>query len=241
MRYIFCGHSTRKIDSKINLQPNDRFYHLPLIATKPLSINIDTEKDYAAVVCASQSVIRHLPNISKIKTKKWFAVGPETAALMKTAWQLSCVHVPSVYNALSVAGILMKYIKSGSILWLGAKGGVMTGVNKLSSLGFDVHLHQPYQSYSLLIENSTSVWKKEASSLGEFLAKESVWMFTSPLTVKSYLDQKLNRISHRLCCLGNTTASLFLNKGLALYYVAKQSTIESFAKGLSHKIISVES
>ncbi len=234
MKYIFCGSSGKKALATAKLQLEDTFYHLPLTQIKSTSLKIPAHNIYEAGVCSSQSVINHVPIISHLNIQHWFAVGPQTALLMKNMWKIPNVFVPDTYNALSVANMLIESIPSGCILWLGAKGGVMSGVDKLTNLGFKLTLYQPYESHALSVHESAQIWEKQQRSLEGFLDEEAIWIFTSPLTAKSYLDQSLHRAKHFICCLGNTTGSFFLKKGLVPNHVAKQGTLESLFEGINN-------
>ena len=238
MKYIFCGSSLEKIASKIVLKPEDEFFHLPLSRSRKVDFELPLDQKYRAAVCASQNVVHHFPKGGRIRAEKWFAVGPKTAEVMKEKWNVERIQVPGIYNALSVAEMVLEQIQPSGlpVLWLGARGGVMSGVEKLISHGFRVLSYQPYESYPTKIQEFSYLWKEKQMSLEEFLEQKSIWLFTSPLTAKNYLDQKLNRPSHLLSCLGDTTASVLLNKGLAPYYVAGESTLDSMLDGLYSKL-----
>ena len=236
MKYIFCGNSKEKAMSTANLQSEDTFYHLPLTQIKPTSLKMPANKTYEAGVCSSQSVINHLPKLSHLNVRRWFAVGHQTAKLMKEVWKIPNISVPNTYNALSVANMIMESISSGRILWLGAKGGIMSGVDKLTLFDFKLTLYQPYESRTLSVYESAQIWEEQQLSLENFLDQKAVWIFTSPLIAKSYLEQNLHRAKHLICCLGKTTDSIFLKNGLMPDHIAQQGTLKSLFKGVNQML-----
>ena len=222
MVYVFCGESALKFSQAFVLKPEDTFFHLPLIEKKPIPLQPLKRNHYDFIVVSSQNIITHFFKHNKIKGAQWFAVGPETAKLAHKKWGIQQVQIPEQYNAVSVADKIIQHKKKGFVLWLGAKGGVTNGIQKLKKNGFYVEVITPYQSQIKNIQSLAKVWESKNLDLNKFLSQEAIWIFTSPTTAKSYFSQNLNRATHKIACLGATTASVFLQKKITPYYVAKK-------------------
>ena len=241
MNYIFCGQSYDKFLSTLpsSFKSNSHYLHLPLIKKQSCPAFLPKEKNYDFTAVVSQAVVEYFPKGKNIRSKHWFGVGPETAKIVKEKWSIPKVNIPKTYNASSLADSIMQsgtHDKENSILWLGAREGITTGIEKLRQAGFRVEVITPYQSkitdINNLLNTWSSAWEKKNITLDDFLNQKAVWIFTSPMTVHSYFKQNLHRKSHKIACLGPATASIFLQKGITPDHVAEKSTLQTLTHGL---------
>ena len=231
--FVFTGLQKEKLVSS-GISPEHKFYHLPLTKIKQISIKPHDQKKFDYAVVSSQNIIEHYEYMNSIQTKKWIAIGPETANLLKKKLNLTDVKTPNEYNATQAANLILdRSKKKGMVIWLGAKGGVIDGIEKLREKEFYVEVVCPYESMPLRSEEVTPVWKENKITKKDFLAKEAIWIFTSPLAAANYLKLKLYRENHFISCLGLSTAFVFFEKELIPYHIASKSTLPTLWKELN--------
>ena len=227
---IFCGQNPTVFYQGITCKS---FIHLPLSLSVSNSVGFSFSPLYDIIIVASQNSFQHLP--LSLQTKEWIAVGPETQKKMEESLK-RVVSIPTVYSAMGVANSICsryspEYLAKLKVLWVGAGNGIKLGIDHLQKVGVTVEVFAPYHNTPLSINQFQEYILKNKID-DSCLKKESIWIFTSPSSVKAYLELSLYHPQHIIACIGNTTASIFLEKQLVPYYIAEKSQLSQIKKDL---------
>ena len=210
-----------------------QIHHLPLTKINRIKIDHPPQRRYDYAVVSSKNIIQSYNYLDLIKADEWIAVGLKTAGLLKKKLNLSKVDSPDEFNAIQAANLIIDKNKKGrDVVWLGARGGITQGIDKLVNNGFKVQIINPYESLPLNIDEICSTDEQRVKT-DELLLKEAIWIFTSPLAASNYLKQKLHRKNHFISCIGLSAASIFFEKKLIPYHIASKSTLQTICEELN--------
>lgn len=216
------------------------FQHIPLIqvqrATQDASALAD---EYPVAIVVSKSAVEHIPETFPAITR-WVAVGKKTAAELKKRYPDAEIFVPEVNTGLDAAFLAQELFREQMqessqsphetpFLWLGAANGRTDGVEYLQESGWKVDRFTGYETAPKPVGDTIS----EKLRLDELLEQPGYWVFTSPSTARSYLEQKLHRQNHLLSVIGETTAGAFFEKDIIPYHIATKSDLTILADELA--------
>ena len=231
---IFCGNNAEIFYKDITYH---KFIHLPLTKIEKLNNQLDTnmfEKKYDYIVISSKNAFNSNHVLKNLNIKNWIAVGPQTKIYLQN-YITKNILVPEIYNAIGVVSLIqnksLKEIHNLSILWVGAANGIIEGIEQLRTMGASVDIYQPYQNI-IILKEELELQRKNI----EAISKQSIWIFTSPSCVESYLYHNLYNNKHIICCIGKTTASIFYSKNIIPYYIANQSELLQIKKDLFQEV-----
>ncbi len=217
-----------------NTQTN--ILHLPLTKIKSYGwgrLKQTITKNYDIGVLTSKSVIFCTFSLDRLPVKRIICIGPSTARVFYEHYPKSNkVYVPPTYNALAVAEWIIQHVKGKSVLWLGGRNGIKTGIELLRDQLYSVDIVDTHQSCFLdrkTIENSI----KHLVELTPFIEEEKYWVLTSPSSAMSYIRNGLYRKQHHIACLGKETQSTLLQNKITPYYVARHSTLDHLLSDIS--------
>ena len=231
---VFTGLQKEKlIFNKISSKPKQQIDHLPLTRINRIKVSPPLRKRYDYAVVSSKNVIQTYNDLDLIQTDKWIAVGLKTAKLLEKRLDLSQVDSPDEFGAIPAADLIIGKKKNGrNVVWLGARGGVIQGIDKLKKNGFKVEIINPYESLPLSMDEIYSFGEKRIKT-DKLLLKEAIWIFTSPSAASNYLKLRLHRENHFISCIGLRAASVFFEKKLIPYHIASKSALQTICRELN--------
>ena len=186
---IYCGKLNLEFQAALE-QGGHEVSHYPLIQTDPTGDPLSYEENYDAAIVVSKSAVDYLPaNLPKVKS--WVATGDKTAAYFEKKYGNLTMDFPEIFSGLEAAKLAFETYGAKKILWIGAKDGNRNGIEYLEKMGCEVDLNHIYQtSFITFTEHHPDQAQKES-----VISKTAWWVFSSPSSVRAYIDQKLYRLS----------------------------------------------
>ncbi|MDH4199828.1 MAG: uroporphyrinogen-III synthase [Spirochaetia bacterium] len=201
--------------------------HIPLIESSPVKQETKLNKKYSVAIVTSKNCVDFFPDrVPEID--RWIAVGDKTAEYIRSHTKIKNILVPELGDGVSAAKLAISQLQNqNDILWFGALNGKKDGIDYLIKQGMNVSVYNGYETTQLKF----SVPETDTNAKN-FLDKISWWVFTSPSSAKSYLEQKLHRSVHLVSAIGNSTAEVFFENGIVPYHISAKSDLEVLAQGI---------
>ncbi|MDH4261554.1 MAG: uroporphyrinogen-III synthase [Spirochaetia bacterium] len=225
---IFCG---LKNDDFINSMNNKKFltHHIPLIK---IEANLNSPKlleKYDVAVVVSKNSVDHFPETLP-QIDHWVSVGEKTGEYLQSKKNILNITIPTINDGFSSAKSVQELTadKSANVIWFGALNGKKDGIDLLKSKGYNITVYEGYQTLPEKYKLPDSESNHE-----DFLDKTAWWVFTSPSSAQSYIDQKLHRNSHLISVIGNTTAEVFFINGIIPYHISGKSDVKIMAEEIA--------
>jgi|GEM_PF-65510 len=242
---VFCGLKNEAFGQYLQKQ-NFITHFVPLIGVEANSLAPQLPKTCDVAVVVSKNSIDHFPETLP-EAGHWVCVGEKTAEYLKANRGISNVKVPAVSDGLSSAKEVVKLTggKPSRVTWFGAQNGKKDGIDFLRNQGYEVTVYEGYQSVprKFVLPESVSHNAGHANAPGHANAKEenfienqAWWVFTSPSSAQSYLDQNLHRSRHLVSVIGNSTAGVFLSRGIVPYHIAGKSDVLVMAEEIAGSV-----
>ncbi|MES0488846.1 MAG: uroporphyrinogen-III synthase [Leptospirales bacterium] len=224
---IYCGKQNLEFQEILE-KNNYEVSHYPLIQTDPTGEPICFEENYDAAIVVSKSAVDYLPAYLPL-VKSWIATGDKTAAHFEKKYSNLSIDFPETFSGLEAAKLALETYGAKKILWIAAKEGNREGIEYLQEQGCEVEIKHIYQtSFLTFTEHHPDQAEKE-----KVISKTAWWVFSSPSSVKAYLDQNLHRPNHLISVIGNTTESMLLENDIIPYHKASSSNLETLANEIT--------
>jgi hydroxymethylbilane synthase len=222
---VFCG---LKNDEFCNYLENQNFstYQIPLIKIEAGLASPELLDKYDVAVVVSKNSVDHFPE-KLPEIDQWVGVGEKTGEYLRSKRNVINMTIPEISDGLSSAKSVQELTqnKPSNVVWFGALNGKQDGIELLKRKGYHVTVYEGYQT---VFEEFKL--PDDESQMETFLDKTAWWVFTSPSSARSYLEQKLHRSRHLISVIGKTTAEVFFTNGIIPYHISGKSDVLNMAE-----------